>query len=111
MKKELQKILKIHGIPKRLQSDNGGEFKKEVKRFWKINKIKMIRPRRYSLESQGKVERSHQVHRRKIYYDLVQKKKSGVNWLKNWVEDHADLPSDGMSSRSREEILKSYLFD
>ena len=43
----------------------------------------MIRPRRYSLESQGKVERSHQVHRRKIYYDLVQKKKSGVNWLKN----------------------------
>ena len=41
VKKELQKIFKIYDIQKCLQIDNKGEFKKEVKRFCKINKIKM----------------------------------------------------------------------
>ena len=43
----------------------------------------MIRSRPYNPKSQGKVERSHRVLRRKIYYDLVQQKKAGINWVKN----------------------------
>ena len=71
VKKDLLKIYRIHSITKHLQSDNGGEFKKELKRFYKIKKIKMIRLSPYNPKSQGKVEHSHRVICRKIYYDLV----------------------------------------
>lgn len=47
----MQKIYKIHDVPKCLQSDDGGEFKKEVNRFCKINRIKMIRSRPYNPKS------------------------------------------------------------
>ena len=69
----------MHGIPERLQSDNGGEFKKDVKQYCKRNKIKMIRSRPYNPKAQGKVERSHRVLRNKINYDMVKQCKTGVN--------------------------------
>ena len=46
------------------------------------NKIKMIKCRPYNPKAQEKVERPHRVLRRKIYYDLVKQKKTGVNWVK-----------------------------
>ena len=46
------------------------------------NKIKRIKCRPYNPKAQGKVERSYRVLRRKIYYDLIKQKKTGVNWVK-----------------------------
>ena len=51
VKKELQRIYSVHGKPERLQSDNGGEFKKEVKLYFVKNKIKMIKCRPYHPQS------------------------------------------------------------
>ena len=42
----------------------------------------MIKCRPYNPKAQEKVERPHRVLRRKIYYDLVKQKKTGVNWVK-----------------------------
>ena len=82
VKKELQRIYKEHGQQERLQSDNGGEFKRQVKDYCKSRNIKMIN-RPYNPKTQGKVERSHRLLRLKIYYDLIQQKKTGVNWVKS----------------------------
>ena len=79
MKKELQLIYKEHGQPERLQRDNGGEFKRQVKDYCKSRKIKMINCRPYNPKDQSKVERSHCSLRQKIYYDLIQQKTTGVN--------------------------------
>ena len=68
VKQEIQLIYKVHGIPER---------------FCERNKIKMIRCLPYNPKAQGKVERSHRVLRRKIYYDLVEQKRTGVNWVKH----------------------------
>lgn len=84
--RELNKIYSVNGQPKRLQSDNGGEFKKRVKAYCQRKKIKMIRCRPYNPKAQGKVERSHRVLRQKIDYDLFTQKKNGVNWVKNLPE-------------------------
>ena len=83
-KKELKRIYTLHGIPERIQSDNGGEFKKDAESYRKKkkDKIKMIKCRPYNPKAQRKVERSHRVPRRKIYYDLIKQKKTGVNWVK-----------------------------
>ena len=35
VKKELKRIYTLPGIPERIQSDNGGEFKKDVKSYAK----------------------------------------------------------------------------
>ena len=42
----------------------------------------MIKCRPYIPKVQRKIERSHRVLRRKIYYDLIKQKKSGANWVK-----------------------------
>ena len=55
----------------------------KVNRFREINKTKMIRSSPYNPKYHSKVERSHRVPCRKIYYDLVQQKKTGINWVKN----------------------------
>ena len=83
VKRKLCKIYMEHGVPDRIQSDNGGEFKKDVKRYCIDNKIKTILCGPYHPQAQGKVERSHKVLRRKIYYDLVRQKNTGVNWVEN----------------------------
>ena len=62
LKRELKKIYFVHGFPKRLQSDNGGEFTKHVREFCTTNKVKMVRCRPYHPEAQCNVERLH------IYY-------------------------------------------
>ena len=76
VKKELLWIYKEHGQPERLQSDNGGEFKRQVKDYCKSRKIKIINCHPYNPKAQGKVERSHRSLRQKIYYDLIQQKKN-----------------------------------
>ena len=83
VKKELARIYSVHGIPERLQSDNGGEFKKDVEKFCIKSKIKMLRCHSYNPRVLGKVERSHCVLRQKICYNLMTHKKSGVNWVRN----------------------------
>ena len=75
MKKEFQRICKEHGQPERLQSENGGKFKHQVKDYCKSRKIKMIICHPYNPNAQGKVERSHHSLRQKIKYDLIQQKK------------------------------------
>ena len=59
---KLEKIYLIYGAPKGLQSDDGGEFKKDVKQFCK--KINMIKSRPYNPKAQSKVEHSHRVLKR-----------------------------------------------
>ena len=54
-----------------------------MNRLREINKIKMIRSRPCNPKRHSKVERSYHVLRRKIYYDLVQQKETGINWVKN----------------------------
>ena len=60
----------------RLQSDNGGEFKRQVKDYCKSRKIKMINSHTYNPKAKGKVKRSHRSLRQKIYYDLIQQKQN-----------------------------------
>lgn len=84
--KELRRIYNVHGQPQRLQSDNGGEFKKSVKKYCQEKKIRMITSRPYNPKAQGKVERSHRVLRQKIHYDLMTQRDVGVNWAKNVPE-------------------------
>ena len=84
--REIKKIYSVHGQPIRLQSDNGGEFKKHVELFCPRRRIRMIRSRPYNPKAQGKVERSHRVIRTKIRFDLMRQKKVGVNWVKSLPE-------------------------
>ena len=83
VKKELQRIYEEHGQSERLQGDNGGEFKRQVKDYCKSRKIKMINCRPYNRKAQGKVEHSHCSLRQKICYDLIQQKETGINWVKS----------------------------
>ena len=69
-----------------LQSDRGGEFKKWVKKLCKNLNVKMIQSRPYHPQSQGKVERSHRALRKKIAFDFVHLRRSGVNWAKQLKE-------------------------
>ena len=80
---ELERIYSEHGFPDRLQSDNGGEFKKDVIKFCQAKKITMIKSRPYNPKAQGKVERSHRELRKKILYDMIVRKRNGVNWVRN----------------------------
>ena len=59
VKKELQRIYEKHGQPERLQSENGSEFKRQVKNYCKSRKTKMINCRPYNPKAKDKVERSH----------------------------------------------------
>ena len=43
----------------------------------------MIKLRLYNPKAQGKVERSHRVLRKTIYYDMIKMQKNKVNWVKN----------------------------
>ena len=83
LKKELQRIYKEHGQPERLQSDNEGEFKRQVMDYCKSRKMKMINCRPYSPKAQCKVERSHRSLRQKVCYDLIRQKTTNVNWVKS----------------------------
>lgn len=99
IKNKLKQIYSVHGLPNRLQSDNGAEFKKNVQKFCKRSKIKMIRCRPYHPQAQGKVERSHRVLRKKIYYDMMKKRKHGVNWVKE-LPEYANC----LNNEKREEL-------
>ena len=78
------KIYKFHGIPKRLQSDNGGKVKNEVKRFCKINKIKMIRLHLYNLKSRHVWAFTTSSSSQSLLWTVsAERKKTGVNWVKS----------------------------
>lgn len=94
IKHELKKIYDLNGIPEILQSDNGKEFKGSVKSYCTKNKIRMVQSRPYNPKAQGKVERSHRALRKKMMYDLMTQKKSGVNWVKNLPQYMKALNND-----------------
>ena len=73
----------VHGTPGILQSDNGKQFKGNVKRFCQKKKIKMIQSRPYNTRAQGKVQRSHRVLKKKVALDMLTQKRTGINWVKN----------------------------
>jgi len=79
--KSLSNIFNVHGWPRILQSDNGKEFQGSVKRLLVQKNVRIVRSRPYHPESQGKVERCHRTLRRKIQYDMTQKRSAGSNWI------------------------------
>ena len=79
----MKKTYDVHGTPGTLKSDNGKEFKVNVKRFCQKKKIKMMQSRPYNPRAQGKVERSHRVLRKKVAFDMLTQKHTGINWVKN----------------------------
>ena len=60
----------------------GDSLKRMPNHLAKEKKINMIKCCPCNSKAQGKVERSHRVIRREIYYDLIKQKKTGVNWVK-----------------------------
>ena len=80
--KELKSIYMEHGAPRIVQNDQGGEFKKAVKKLCERMDIKLIYSRPRHPQSQGKVERCHRSLRSKIEYDLSKMGQDGVNWAK-----------------------------
>ena len=78
--KHLAEIYTEHGPPKIMQHDQGKEFKGSVQKLMEKYQIKVIQSSPYHPQSQGKVERTHRVLRRKIMYDFVNFKRGGVNW-------------------------------
>ncbi len=83
--RHLEDIYSEHGLPKGIQHDRGKEFKGAVKKLMDSLHVKRIQSSPYHPQSQGKVERSHCVLRKKIMYDLVQYQKGGVNWVKHLI--------------------------
>ena len=78
--KHLNEIYTEHGPPNILQHDQGKEFKGAVQKLMESYQVKVIQSSPYHPQSQGKVERTHQVLRRKIMDDFVNFKRVGVNW-------------------------------
>lgn len=60
---ELKSIYMEYGPPLLLQSDQGSEFKGDVKRLCRKMQVKMIYSRPHHPQSHGKVERSHRALR------------------------------------------------
>ena len=85
MKKE-SRIYSVHGIPKRLESNNDPKFEIDVDKFYIKKHIKMLRCRPYNPRVQGKVESSHRVLREKIHYDHMTHKKTELNWVKIFMQ-------------------------
>ena len=73
---ELKKICFVHVFPKRLQSDDGGEFKKHERKFCTINKVKMVQCQPYHPQTPGEVKSSRRILCQKIHYDRTKKKKT-----------------------------------
>ena len=67
-------LYRLFGPPKRVQSDNGGEFLGATTTFFQKLCIKHIRGRPYHPQSQGKCERSHGTWKDKLRFDLLQEK-------------------------------------
>lgn len=66
-----------------LQHDQGREFRGAVQRLMESMQVRIIESSPYHPQSQGKVERTHRVLRKKIMYDLVTCQRNGVNWVKH----------------------------
>lgn len=81
--KHLDDIYSEHGPPQVLQHDQGREFKGAVQRLMESMQVRIIQSSPYHPQSQGKVERTHRVLRKKIMYDLVNFQQRGVNWVKH----------------------------
>ena len=73
----LSTIYKEHGPPRVPQHDQGREFDGAVNKLCKKLGIKVIKG---CTQSQGKIERAHRSFKKKITYDLLTMRKTGVNW-------------------------------
>lgn len=73
----------VHGPPRVLQHDQVREFKGAVRRLMESLQVRIIESSPYHPQSQGKVERTNRVLRKKIMYDLVTCQRKGVNWVKH----------------------------
>lgn len=60
----------------------GREFRGAVRRLMESMQVRIIDSSPYHPQSQGKVERTHRVLRKKIMYDLVNFQRKGVNLVK-----------------------------
>ena len=89
----LQKIYREHGTPKIIQHDQGKEFKGSVKKLLRRMNVKIIQSSPYHPQSQGKIERLHRQFRKKINYDLLSMKRTGVNWVKQ-LDKYASILND-----------------
>lgn len=99
-------LYKEHGPPRVIQHDHGTEFKGPVEKLCKSLKIKVIQGRPYHPQSQGKIERSHRVYKKKLSYDMLTIGKSGVSWVKS-LPDYART----MNLDPREELSWKSAFE
>ena len=104
--KALCDIYREHGPPKVIQHDCGTEFRGAVERLCKTLKIKVIQSRPYHPQSQGKIERSHRVYKKKLLYDMLTVGKSGVSWVRS-LQDYART----MNVEPREELKWKSAFE
>uniref|UniRef100_A0A7M5XDJ8 Integrase catalytic domain-containing protein n=1 Tax=Clytia hemisphaerica TaxID=252671 RepID=A0A7M5XDJ8_9CNID len=74
----IESIFNIFGIPKKVQTDKGSEFKGEVKKSLESLGVKKVESSAYHPQSQGKIERSHGTWKTKIRFDLEEK--SDTQW-------------------------------
>ena len=100
MKKELQRIYKEHWQPKRLQSDNGGEFKRRVRTIVKVGKYKWLTAVRTTLSIRARLNVLI-THWDKIYIMIrYNAKKTGVSWVNHiWAGLFWKSPGWGETSR------------
>ena len=101
--RELIRIYKEHGPPRVIQHDQGLEFDGAVSRLCDKLNIKVIKGRPCHPQSQGKVERPHRSFKKKLTYDFLAMKKSGVNWvtaLSNYAEALNQDPKEELAWKS-----------
>ena len=103
MKKELQRIYKEHWQPKRLQSDNGGEFKRQVRIIVKVGKYKWLTAVRTTLRLRTRAKRYHWDKR----YIMIRynAKKTGISWV-NLIWAGLFWKSTGWGGTSRPAMKK-----
>ena len=71
IKEKLKKVYSVYYLPKKIQTDNGGGFKKCVNKFCTTNKVKMDRWWPCQPFLQDKVKRFHRILNQKIHCDMV----------------------------------------
>ena len=83
----MQRIFKNQCVPETLQSDNEGKCKNAVKILQeKLNQSDQV-PSHHNSKAQVKVESSDCVLRGKVYYNMIQHKREGVNKVKNQLDN------------------------
>ena len=74
VQENLKQIFQEYGFPRKVQHDQGPEFRGEVSVYLKKKKIRQIISSAYHPQSQGKIERMHRKLKSLINYDYITKK-------------------------------------